>query len=149
MNREWSRGGEPLRSREGYSELTEDWRKLFGGYLDPSSLVELLSGRSERRFQGALNGTSELSSSWPFLKALSSCGDGGVLKQVKLTGRRQRSPRPAGASGKNESRKSWRHCVGPTHKTAHPARLTIHVHTKLDCYYHRTQKKLRKFMQGQ
>lgn len=37
MNREWSRGGEPLRSREGYSELTEDWRKLFGGYLDLAS----------------------------------------------------------------------------------------------------------------
>lgn len=118
MNKEWSRGGEPLRSREGYSELTEDWRKLFGGYLDPSSLMEPLSGRSEQLFQGALNGMPELSSSWPFLKAVSSCGDGGVLKQVKLTGRQQRSPQPAGASGKNESRKDRQHCVGPTHNTA-------------------------------
>lgn len=86
MNREWSRGGEPLRSREGYSELTEDLGKLFGGYLDPSSLMEPLSGRRERLFQGALNGMAKLSSSWPSLKALSSCGDGGILKQVKLMG---------------------------------------------------------------
>lgn len=100
---EWSRGGEALRSREGYSELTEDWRKLFGGYLDPSSPVELLSGQSERLFQGVLNGMLELSSFRPFLQALSSCGDGGVLKQVKLTGRQQRSLQPAGAWGKHES----------------------------------------------
>lgn len=105
MTREWRRGGEPLRSREGCSDLTEDLRMLFGGYLDPSSLMEPLAGRNERLFQGTLNGMPELSTSWTFLKALSSRADAGALKQVKLTGQRQRSPWPAGASGGNDSRK--------------------------------------------
>lgn len=104
MNKEWSREGEPLRSREGYSELTEDLRKLFGGYLDPSSLMEPLSGRREWLFQGALNGMPKLSSSWPFLKALSTCGDGGILKQVKLIGQRGFGM-GGGWGGCNDSRK--------------------------------------------
>lgn len=106
MNEEWSRGGEPLRSREGYSELTEDLRKLFGGYLDPSSLMEPLSGQRERLFKGALNGMPKLSSSWPFLKALSTCGDGGILKQVKLIGQRRFGMGGGGGGGGwNDSRK--------------------------------------------
>lgn len=44
MNGEWSRGGEPLRRSEGYSELTEAGGSYLGAIWIPSRLLELLSG---------------------------------------------------------------------------------------------------------
>lgn len=42
--REWSRGEEPLRSREGYSELTDTGGSYLEAIWIPSRLLEPLSG---------------------------------------------------------------------------------------------------------